>query len=161
MNHHKPHFQNRVDTFRNNMTDWSYNPVPMHLHSQIATDSILTMLEALQASYQCGDPSGFSAELFAFDRMWPSEWVYSRLLRREKSDEAVAQFEQRFHKLGGVHIWCRLSHHADPDLDYPKQLSATQLNRAEELYQEFYTTVAVCPVYYSLDFNQELVRFHK
>jgi hypothetical protein len=84
---------------------------------------------------------------YAFDRLYPAEWVYSQVLDRPRRLQDCVDLEDRFYRIGGVHFWRGLSNHTEPDGD----LTAPMLNVIESLYKDFYDSVAKCTVYRSID----------
>lgn len=76
-----------------------------------------------------------SGSSIILDRAWPSEWVYSKAMKRETDLEILRELDARHADLGTIIIVPVRSDYSNVDETYPEL--KTQLQNIDRLYREF------------------------
>lgn len=72
------------------------------------------------------------------DRGYPSEWVYARVMGRDRDDGAVWHADAMYASLGAVIVLCRRSSYMGVSDDlFPGELGPERLAQIDSLYGEF------------------------
>jgi len=71
------------------------------------------------------------------DRYYPSEWVYSRVFKRDSNEEVVRKIDTKFSMAGGCIVLCRRKSYDGIKDDLHDYIDSAVLKELDRQYEEF------------------------